>query len=76
MISLALDLRATGAFGESVSLLRETWARCRDVLGDEMTETLLAAASLAVSLRRAGEQSEALSLAQDTYQRYKRRYGE
>ena len=73
--SLALDLRAAGAFRESVSLLRDTWEKYRDVLGDDMTETLRTAASLAVSLRKAGEQSEAMNLAQDTYERYKRRYG-
>ena len=73
--SLALDLRAAGAFRESVNLLRETWEKYRDVLGDDMTETLLTATSLAVSLRKAGEQSEAMTLAQDTYERYKRRYG-
>ena len=75
MASLALDLRAAGAFRESVNLLRETWEKYRDVLGDDMTETLLAATSLAVSLRKAGEQAEAMTLAQDTYERYKRRYG-
>ncbi len=74
--SLALDLRAAGAFRESVNLLRETWEKYREVLGDEMTgHPARAAASLAVSLRKAGEQSEAMTLAQDTYERYKRRYG-
>ena len=73
--SLALDLRAAGAFRESVDLLRDTWEKYREVLGDDMTDTLRTAASLAVSLRKAGEQAEAMNLAQDTYERYKRRYG-
>ena len=59
--SLALDLRAAGAFRESVDLLRETWEKYREVLGDDMTDTLRTAASLAVSLRKAGEQTEALT---------------
>ncbi len=58
-----------------MNLLRETWEKYREVLGDDMTDTLRTAASLAVSLRKAGEQAEAMKLAQDTYERYKRRYG-
>ena len=73
--SLAHDLRAAGAFRESVDLLRDTWEKYREVLGDDMLDTLRTAASLAVSLRKAGEQAEAMNLAQDTYERYKRRYG-
>ena len=60
--SLAHDLRAAGAFRDSVNLLRDTWQKYREVLGDDMTDTLRAAASLAVSLRKAGEQSEAMTL--------------
>ena len=59
-----------------MNLLRETWEKYREVLGDDMTDTLRTATSLAVSLRKSGEQSEAMTLAQDTYERYKRRYGE
>ena len=73
--SLALDLRAAGAFRESASLLRSTWVRYREVLGDDITDTLRSAASLAVSLRCAGERTEAMTLALDTYRRYERRYG-
>ena len=53
----------------------DTWDKYREVLGEDMTDTLRTAASLAVSLRKAGEQAEAMNLAQDTYERYKRRYG-
>ena len=69
-----MDMRAAGAFRESIDLLRDTLDRYRAVLGPEMLETLRTAVSLAVSLRKAGEQSEAMNLAQDTYERYLRRY--
>ena len=58
-----------------MDLLRATREKYRNALGDDMTDTLLTAASLAVSLRKAGEQAEALHLGQDTYDRYERRYG-
>ena len=74
-VSLASDMRAVGAFRDSVDLLREIWEQYRAVLGDDMPDTLRAATSLAVSLRKAGEQAEAMNLARDTYDRYERRYG-
>ena len=58
--NLALDMRALGAFKDSVELLRVTWEKYRAVFDDDMIEPLRTATSLAVSLRKAGDKDEAM----------------
>jgi hypothetical protein len=56
-------------------MLRRTYDRYREVLGDEQIATLRTAKSLAISLRKSGAYAEAMTLTEETYKRYLLRHG-
>ena len=49
-VSLANDLRALGAFRDSVALLRDTLASYQGLLGDEVPDTLKASIGITMTL--------------------------
>ncbi len=72
---LARDLRLAGNYAESVELLRETYERYVEVLGDDFVDTLRTAKCLAVSLRKMGDLNAAYDITRETQHHYLKRWG-